>query len=90
MFHTALANGVFCISNIDTGLIPFWTTGTNLMEQIQYYLANEKLRRKFVKQARKTILQKDTYFHRVAELSKLVGLSEWEKSALETNVRFQI
>lgn len=68
------ANGIFTISNVPNSLFPT-IDPENLEKQIKSYLKNDKARHKKAKQAQKSVLTTDTCWHRLAEITESLSLT---------------
>ena len=90
MFYDLLANNVFTLTNItQQTLMPSFGTEVELVELISKYIGARKARRKYSKEAYKIIIEKDTYFHRLAELAEILGKSDWKEKSLDALRRFR-
>lgn len=83
MFYDLVANRVFTITNMAQDLMPTFDTEVEMLELVNRYLNNEKMRRKMTKKAYKAVMDRDTYFHRVGKLADLIDYPKWKTSALE-------
>lgn len=84
-----VANQSLAISNVKNDLVPYYTSEYEMIELLTKYTQNEKARRKKAKEAYKAIIDKDTYFHRAAELGDILGVDEWRTTSLETLKRYR-
>ncbi len=83
-----VANQSLPITNIKNDLVPYYSSDAELLELVEKYTRNEKARRKLAREAYKAIIDKDTYFHRTADLGDLLGV-DWRTQSMETFKRYR-
>jgi len=86
--YDAIANDVFCITNVEQDMVPFFTDGKHFLELIDEFLSAEKKRRNIIKKAKKSVLNQHTYFHILSDLGEIVGEEKWKIDSLEAIRRF--
>jgi hypothetical protein len=84
-----VANQSLPITNVKNDLVPYFTSELELLELVEKFSKNEKLRRKTARQAYKLIIDNDTYFHRTAELGELLGVESWKTQSMDTLKRYR-
>lgn len=73
------ANGIFTLSTIPNSLFPSVDLD-NLEKQVTSFLRNSKARKKKAKQAQRNVLNKDTCFHRLAQITEALSLEDHTKA----------
>ena len=74
------ANKIFTISNMGADIFPSFNSEEQLNEHLDKYLGDPKARYEAAQFAYKKVIDKDTYFHRIYEIGKLVQEPQWKNS----------
>lgn len=90
MIPNCVVNRTFCLTPHEQPWVPQFTDDTGLLEGIERFLETDKQKRNITKKAAKQMLDKETYFHRLAEIGELLDLPEWSDKAMEILPRFII
>ena len=84
MYNSAI-NRTFTLSNVENELFPNFkdhTQNDNLRELLNKFIKDEKSRRNIIKKAYKNVISKNTNFHRIYEIGKILK-SDWTDKAYE-------
>lgn len=81
LIYDAAYRKTFCLSNKPNNLFPYFSNITELKEQIEHYMSNEKHRKSIIKKAYKHIIDDHTYLNRAEQIL------EWSRINESTSVR---
>ena len=88
MLYNCIINRTFCVTPYKQELMPQFLDSDGLIESIEKYLNENKLKNSMTKKAAKQVRKEHTYFHRVMELGEALDIPEWVSKATDTLPRY--